>query len=93
MSYLNGKDVFPAELLREIQRYIRGASVYIPGNENKPVKRRSDRAILERNAEILRRYEDGQSVRSLSGEYYLSTQAVYKIIAKGRKEALKERTL
>jgi len=30
MSQLNGKDIFPEKLLKQIQRYVAGESVYIP---------------------------------------------------------------
>lgn len=82
MSYLNGKDVFPPRLLEEIQRYVQGVNVYIP-RKGEMVRKKSD--LSERNLEICRRYACGQSVRHLSQEYYLSTQAIYKILAKNRK--------
>jgi len=81
MSYLNGKDIFPQELLEQIQRYVQGANVYIPRSGKKIQKRD---ALKERNAEICRRYASGQPVRRLAEEYYLSTQAIYKILSGGR---------
>lgn len=82
MSYLNGKDVFPPTLLKEIQRYVQGTCVYIP---KKGKKTRKPSGLRERNAEICRRYAEGQAVRLLSEEYCLSPQAIYKILADGRK--------
>ena len=79
MSYLNGKDVFPPKLLEEIQRYVQGVSVYIPRRGEK-VRKSDD--LSGRNSEICRKYASGQSVRCLAEEYYLSTQAIYKILAK-----------
>lgn len=83
MSYRNGKDVFPPALLKEIQRYVQGTSVYIPGDG----MRRRDSGLGARNDEIRRRYAGGEPVRKLSEEYYLSPQAVYKIIAEGKGDA------
>lgn len=82
MSYLNGKNVFPPALLEEIQRYVQGVNVYIPRREE-TIRKKDD--YSDRNDEICRRYASGQSVRSLSQEFYLSTQAIYKILAKNRK--------
>lgn len=82
MSYLNGKDVFPAELLEEIQRYVQGACVYIP---RCGTKIRKKNLLLERNEDICRRYAAGVSVSRLSEEYYLSKQAIYKILSKNRR--------
>ena len=82
MSYLNGRDVFPPELLEEIQRYVEGTCVYIP---RRGERSRKSSGLLERNAEIRRRYAEGCSVRLLAEEYFLSTQAIYKVLARGRK--------
>ncbi len=82
MGYLNGRDVFPPALLKEIQRYAQGTCVYIPKTGE---KRRRSSGLCERNAEIRRRYVGGESVRRLAQEYYLSSQAIYKILADGRR--------
>lgn len=81
MSYLNGKDVFPPALLEQIQRYVQGTNVYIPRSGKKMKKMNG---LKERNAEICRRYASGQPVRRLAEEYYLSTQAIYKILSGSR---------
>lgn len=78
MSYLNGKDALPAWLLEEVQRYVQGVCIYIPRKEKKSHRRNP---LAERNMEICRRYAEGCSVRTLSEEYFLSPQAVYKILS------------
>lgn len=82
MSYRNGKEVFPPALLEEIQRYVQGTCVYIP---RVGTRTRKPNGLRQRNADICRRYAGGQSVRSLSEEYCLSPQAIYKILADGRR--------
>lgn len=84
MGYLNGKDVLPAELLAEIQRYVQGRSIYIPRSEHIPERRQAS-GLNRRNSEICRSFAAGIPARQLAEEYYLSVQAVYKILAKGRK--------
>lgn len=78
MSYLNGKDALPAWLLEELQHYVQGACIYIPRKEKKSHRQNP---MSERNAEIRRKYAEGCSVRVLAEEYYLSPQAVYKILS------------
>jgi len=78
MSYLNGKDALPAWLLEEVQRYVQGACIYIPRKEKKSYRRNP---LTERNAEIQRKHAEGFTVRALSEEYYLSPQAIYKILS------------
>lgn len=83
MGYLNGKDVLPAELLAMVQRYVQGKSIYIPRADSSARRRISP--LSRRNAEICGKYAAGIPVRQLAEEYYLSVQAVYKILASGRK--------
>lgn len=82
MSYLNGRDVFPPKLLEEIQRYAQGTCVYIPRLGE---KQRRPSALRERNAEICLRYAEGEPVRLLAEEYYLSPQAIYRILSRSRR--------
>lgn len=82
MSYLNGKDVFPPALLEEIQRYVQGVNVYIP-RRGETARKKTD--LSARNSEICKRYACGHSVRRLSEEFYLSPQAIYKILSQERK--------
>lgn len=82
MSYLNGRDVFPPNLLKEIQRYTEGTCVYIPRTKKQS---RKPSGLQKRNAEIRLRYDKGCSVRLLAAEYFLSSQAIYKVLAKSKK--------
>ena len=60
MSYLNGKYILPPALLKKVQQYVQGASIYIPLTDPiPPRRRRRDSALLIRNAEILRRFLSG----------------------------------
>lgn len=84
MRYQNGKDLLPQELLTLVQQYAEGKYLYIPRVQRQsPV--RASRTDHVRNAEICRRYHGGESVRSLAQEYFLSTQAVYRVLAKEKK--------
>lgn len=81
MSYLNGKDVFPPALLKEIQRYAQGTCVYIPRIDK---KQRQHSPLDERNRAIRREYASGQPVKALAEAYFLSPQAIYKILSDRR---------
>lgn len=83
MSQPNGKDIFPKKLLRQIQKYVSGQSVYIPAKE----KRKSwgetsgyKRYILNRNMEIKNKFKNGISIDDLSKEYFLSTGSIKRIV-------------
>lgn len=80
MSYRNAREVFPPEVLALVQRYVEGDCVYIPRRTVQ--NRRSVREELsERNIKIREEYAAGQSVRMLAETYFLSSQAIYKILA------------
>lgn len=91
MSQLNGKDIFPERLLKQIQKYVAGESVYIPARE----KRKSwgetsgyKRYILERNMEIKNKFKNGVSIDSLSDEYFLSTESIKRIVYSKKEESI-----
>ncbi|MBZ9689334.1 ParB N-terminal domain-containing protein [Clostridium estertheticum] len=83
MKYENGEDIFPEQLLRQIQKYVSGKLVYIPSG----AKRREwgetsgyKQYLLERNRNILNKFNDGISIEQLSDEYYLSCDSIKKIV-------------
>lgn len=90
MGYKNGKTILPDELIKQIQQYVDGESVYIPRKEEKRKSWGQDtdtKAVLERrNAEIFLKYQDGYRVVDLAEEYHLSTQGIYKIISVQKEE-------
>ena len=87
MCYKNGKDVLPAELLKELQKYIQGEILYIPKEDN--IRRASGenngtRALMrERNLEIYKFYKSGTTIVLLSESYNLSEDSIRKIVSNG----------
>lgn len=69
MKYRNAADIFPDELLKEIQKYADGETIYIPVSQKR--KNWGDTSgarkfYEQRNAEIRRRYFTENSVLLLS---------------------------
>ncbi len=91
MSYRNAKDIFPPELLKEIQTYVQGERIYIPQLDN--VRRNwgkksgSREIITFRNNEILKKYKDGLTIGELSELFCLSSESIRKIVYKNLKDA------
>lgn len=85
MGYKNGKEILPEELILEIQKYVDGDCVYIPRKETNRKKWGENTEakvfISKRNQDIYTKYMQGISVNTLSKEYNLSTQGIYKIIS------------
>lgn len=84
MKYENAKNVLPQELLAELQRYVEGTCLYIPALQHRTKQKfavsNQKRLQLQRNVRIIDEYNKGTSVIQLSQQFYLSKQAIYKIL-------------
>ncbi|WP_425448999.1 CD3324 family protein [Dethiothermospora halolimnae] len=85
MKYKKASDILPDELLREVQKYIEGETLYIP----KEKKRRkwgersgARKFFKERNEEIRNKFYHKTSLEELAEEYNLSTETIRKIVYK-----------
>ena len=83
MKYKNAQDILPDRLLRELQQYVSGETLYIPNRQERKSWGESSGAreyYKNRNEEIRRRYRDGVSVERLAEEYHLSLDSIRKIV-------------
>ena len=85
MSYRNAQEILPANLLREIQRYVKGEVIYIPKQEAEKikwgVKNGSRRKYEKRNSDIKALKNDGMTVDEIARVYYLSSDSIRKILS------------
>lgn len=84
MKYRNATEVFPDELLKEIQNYASGELIYIPEKE-----KRKDWGSVSgsrtfynlRNEEIRRKFRhEKQTIDELAKEYGLSEETIRRIL-------------
>lgn len=83
MKYKNARDILPDHLLKELQQYVSGETLYIPNAREKKSWGESSGArafYKKRNEEIRRKYKDGNTPEELAEEYNLSTDSIRKII-------------
>ena len=92
MQYENAKDILPASLLEEVQKYAEGKAIYIP----KRTKREGwgeasgyREKLNKRNNAILNRYSAGSSIMEIAEEFFLSPETIKKIVY-GKKVNLPE---
>ena len=92
MQYENARDILPASLLAEVQKYAEGKAIYIP----KRTKREGwgeasgyREKLNKRNSAILNRYSAGASIMELAEEFFLSPETIKKIVY-GKKVILPE---
>ena len=86
MSYIKAEDILPEELIRQIQEYIDGVTVYIPrkpGNRHKWGQETNYKAELKvRNDRIRNDYANGECIRSLCLKHHLSEKSIRRILQK-----------
>lgn len=83
MKYRNAQDIFPQTLLKQIQRYVSGETIYIPaGSEKKSWGETSgyQQFIRERNAGIKADFEAGKTIDELMEKYCLSYDSIKRIV-------------
>ncbi|HJB25086.1 MAG TPA: hypothetical protein H9662_00530 [Firmicutes bacterium] len=90
MRYHRAQDIFPAELLLEIQKYVDGEYIYIPKLEtNKKAwgeNTLSKKETCTRNSAIYRDYQSGMGTLALSNKYFLSQKSIQRILAQEKKK-------
>lgn len=83
MKYENAKDVLPAKLLEEVQKYAEGKVIYIPRTEKSrgwgEASGYRDK-LNKRNALICSRYSAGQSIMEIAEEFFLSPETIKKLV-------------
>ena len=85
MKYKKASDILPDELLREVQKYVEGESLYIPrGKERKKWGEGSGGRVFysQRNEEIRDKFFHKVPMEELAEEYCLSYETIRKIVYK-----------
>ncbi len=82
MSYIRAEKVLPKELIKNIQQYVSGKSIYIPCKEKQPwgSQTKTKQYYKVRNQEIVRKHKTGITVKILAKEYFLSEKSIQRII-------------
>jgi Mor family transcriptional regulator len=85
MKYKNASDVLPENLLREVQKYAAGETLYFPKDKEHMKwgeKTGAREYYKERNEEIRQKYLQKMSIEHLTEEYCLSIETIRKILFK-----------
>lgn len=86
MKYRNASEIFPDELLIEIQKYSSGELIYVPettDRKNWGSKSGAREYYTRRNSEIrLKFHQNGKKISQLAEEYGLSTDTIRRILYK-----------
>ena len=91
MAYRNAQEIFPEGLLKQIQRYVSGETIYIPAGEERKAWGETSgyqRYIRERNEEIRSAFAKGLSIEELMDKYALSYDSIKRIVYNRRETAM-----
>ncbi|ASK60770.1 hypothetical protein CFK37_00385 [Virgibacillus phasianinus] len=82
MSYVKAINILPEELIKELQKYVDGETLYIPKKHYQKWGTRSGgrKAIDERNASMKDDFKRGKTIGQLADDYFLSPETVKKIV-------------
>jgi len=83
MRYKKASDVLPEALLKEVQKYAAGETLYFPKDRERKKWGEitgSRSFYLERNEEIRQKYLQKMSIAHLADEYCLSVETIRKIV-------------
>ena len=85
MSYRNAKEILPAYLIEEIQRYVKGEIIYIPKQDEEKIKwgikNGSRKKYDKRNSDIRTLKSGGMTIDEIARAYYLSADSIRKIVS------------
>ena len=86
LKTVKAQTVLPEELMREIQKYIQGETIYIPKAKKSHAgwgsKSGSRKRLDERHTAIRASFRKGRSITEWGHEYYLSMESIKKIVYK-----------
>lgn len=83
MKYKNAQEILPDKLLRELQQYVSGETIYVPNAQTKKQWGETSGArsyYKQRNAQIREKLHDGRKIEELADEYNLSADSIRKIV-------------
>lgn len=85
MHYKNARDVLPDRLLKELQQYVSGETIYIPRSDTGVRKNWGENSgarmyYKTRNTEIRTKFKEGVKMEALADEYGLSMDMIRKIL-------------
>ena len=82
MKYENARDIFPPELLQQVQSYAAGKLIYIPTVEKRGWGETTGyrRHLAERNRDIRQAFSHGVSIEALSEVFSLSVETIRRIV-------------
>lgn len=88
MKYVNAKTILPARLLEELQQYVPGEILYVPGKESARAgwgqANGTREKYMKRNFEIIGLYKKGLRIADIADRYHLTEYSIKKIVSSSK---------
>ena len=91
MGYRNAQEIFPEGLLKQIQRYVSGETIYVPARDERKAWGETSgyqQYIRERNEKIRADFSAGQGIEELMDKYALSYDSIKRIVYNRKETAM-----
>ncbi|AQX54446.1 hypothetical protein LZP85_11295 [Priestia flexa] len=84
MKYVNATTVLPTELVKELQKYVQGETIYVPSTTRKEWGACSGTRewTKKRNCDIKKAFQEGRTIYELAEQYFLAVETIKKIVYK-----------
>lgn len=84
MGYKRADDILPEHVLKNLQKYVSGETIYVPKETGNRKKWGSGTDVNEnlrlRNGQILEQYRKGATVKELAQSYHLAEKSIQRIL-------------
>ena len=83
MKYKNAQDILPDRLLKELQQYVSGETIYVPSAQGKKQWGETSGSrtyYKQRNEQIREKHRSGSTLEELADSYNLSVDSIRKIL-------------
>ncbi|WP_456272722.1 CD3324 family protein [Bacillus sp. AK031] len=81
---MKAENILPESLIKEIQKYVQGETIYIPKPKSAyqkwGTKSGGRKKVKERNLSIRTAFQSGTRIDELADDYFLSIETIKKIV-------------
>ncbi len=89
MSYVKAEDILPEDIIKLIQKYVDGKTIYIPRKENERKEWGNSteirKELIIRNQKIYIDFQKGLVKSELANKYFLSEKSIQRILCELKK--------
>lgn len=84
MGYKRADEILPEDILRMLQKYVSGETIYVPKREESRKKwginTGAQENLRRRNRQMFSEYQNGTTAKELAEKYYLTEKSVQRIL-------------